>query len=75
MIPNVVLSSATMPREDEIVDVIQDFKAKFQENDAEVFSVISHDFKKSMPIVNQSGFIELPHYMFGDNYERVLECV
>ena len=75
MIPNVVLSSATMPREDEIVDVIQDFKAKFQEKDAEVFSVISHDFKKSIPIVNQNGFIELPHYMFGDNYERILECV
>jgi len=75
MIPNVVLSSATMPREDEIVDVIQDFKAKFQEKDAEVYSVISHDFKKSIPIVNQNGFIELPHYMFGEDYDRVLECV
>jgi len=75
MIPNVVLSSATMPREDEILDVIQDFKAKFQEKDAEVYSVISHDFKKSIPIVNQNGFIELPHYMFGEDYARVLECV
>ena len=75
MIPNIVLSSATMPREDEIVDVIQDFKAKFQEKDAEVYSVISHDFKKSIPIVNQGGFIELPHYMFGEDYDRVLECV
>ena len=75
LIPNVVLSSATMPREDEIVDVIQDFKAKFQEKDAEVYSVISHDFKKSIPIVNQGGFIELPHYMFGEDYDRVLECV
>jgi hypothetical protein len=75
MIPNVVLSSATMPREDEIVDVIQDFKVKFQEKDAESHSVISHDFKKSIPIVNQSGFIELPHYMFGEDYARILECV
>jgi hypothetical protein len=41
----------------------------------EVYSVVSHDFKKSIPIVNQSGFIELPHYMFGDDYVRVLECV
>ena len=75
MIPNVVLSSATLPREDEIVDVIQDFKVKFHDKGAEVYSVVSHDFKKSIPIVNQSGFIELPHYMFGDNYERVLDCV
>jgi hypothetical protein len=75
LIPNVVLSSATLPREDEIVDVIQDFKVKFHDKGAEVYSVVSHDFKKSIPIVNQNGFIELPHYMFGDNYERVLDCV
>ena len=75
LIPNVVLSSATLPREDEIMGVIQDFKVKFHDKGAEVYSVVSHDFKKSIPIVNQSGFIELPHYMFGDEYERVLECV
>ena len=73
LIPNVVLSSATLPREDEIVDVIQDFKVKFQ--GADVYSVVSHDFKKSIPIVNQAGFIELPHYMFGSDYNSVLECV
>jgi hypothetical protein len=75
LIPNVVLSSATLPREDEIVDVIQDFKVKFNDKEPEVYSVISHDFKKSIPIVNQGGFIELPHYMFGANYDQVLECV
>jgi hypothetical protein len=25
--------------------------------------------------VNQAGFIELPHYMFGEDYDQVLECV
>ena len=75
LIPNVVLSSATLPREDEIMGVIQDFKVKFHDKGAEVYSVVSHDFKKSIPIVNHNGFIELPHYMFGDDYERVLECV
>jgi hypothetical protein len=75
LIPNVVLSSATLPREDEIVGVIQDFKVKFSDKQPEVYSVISHDFKKSIPIVNQGGFIELPHYMFGADYNEVLECV
>lgn len=75
LIPNVVLSSATLPREDEIMDVIQDFKVKFSDKQPEVYSVISHDFKKSIPIVNQGGFIELPHYMFGADYNEVLECV
>ena len=75
LIPNVVLSSATLPREVEIVDVIQDFKVKFHDKNPEVYSVISHDFKKSIPIVNQGGFIELPHYLFGADYDQVLECV
>ena len=75
LIPNVVLSSATLPREDEIMLVIQYFKVKFHDKGAEVYSVVSHDFKKSIPIVNQSGFIEVPHYMFGNDYERVMECV
>ncbi len=75
LIPNVVLSSATLPREGEIAGVIQDFKVKFQDKGADVYSVISHDFKKSIPIVNQGGFIELPHYMFGVDYTKVLECV
>ena len=75
LIPNVVLSSATLPREGEMAGVIQDFKVKFQDKGADVYSVISHDFKKSIPIVNQGGFIELPHYMFGEDYTKVLECV
>ena len=75
LIPNVVLSSATLPREGEMAGVIQDFKVKFHDKGAEVYSVVSHDFKKSIPIVNQGGFIELPHYMFGDDYDKVLECV
>ena len=75
LIPNVVLSSATLPREGEMAGVIQDFKVKFQDKGADVYSVISHDFKKSIPIVNQGGFIELPHYMFGVDYTKVLECV
>lgn len=76
-IPNVVLSSATLPRDDEMVNVIQDFKIKFQSANVppEIYSIVSHDFKKSIPIINQSGFVELPHYLFGANYSKVLECV
>lgn len=76
-IPNVVLSSATLPRDDEMVNVIQDFKIKFQsENEPpEIYSIVSHDFKKSIPIINQSGFVEIPHYLFGADYSKVLECV
>ena len=76
-IPNVILSSATLPREDEMINVIQDFKVKFQNADEPpgIYSIVSHDFKKSIPIINQAGFVELPHYMFGDDYEDVIRCV
>lgn len=76
-IPNVVLSSATLPREDEMINVIQDFKVKFQNADEPpgIYSIVSHDFKKSIPIINQAGFVELPHYMFGDDYSNVIMCV
>lgn len=71
IVPNVVLSSATLPREEEISLVLADFKNKF--NGAEIHSIVSHDFKKSIPIVNQSGFVELPHFMF-DKYPDVVAC-
>jgi len=72
IIPNIVLSSATLPREHEIAQVLADFKEKF--SSGQVHSIVSHDFKKSIPIINQGGYVELPHFMFGNNYDAVIEC-
>lgn len=72
IIPNVVLSSATLPQEDEMTETIQDFRARFE--DAEVFTIVSYDCKKTIPLINQLGYIEMPHYMF-NNYRDVVECV
>ena len=74
IIPNVVLSSATLPQENEIRSTLSDFHARFP--GAEVHSIVSHDCKKSIPIVNKDGFVELPHYIFArDDYSRVQESV
>ena len=74
IIPNVVLSSATLPQENEIRDTLSDFHARFP--GAEVHSIVSHDCKKSIPVVNKDGFVELPHYIFArDDYARVKESV
>lgn len=72
IIPNMVLSSATLPQEDEMRETIQDFKARFE--DAEVNTIVSHDCKKTIPLINQSGYIEMPHYMF-ESYDDILDCV
>jgi hypothetical protein len=82
-IPNIVLSSATLPNMNEITDVIDDFKCrKFiiddddddekEEHYIEPFieNIVSHDCKKSIPIVNSSGYVVLPHYL-DEDYENI----
>ena len=71
LIPNIVLSSATLPKEEEIMSVIGDYRGRFG---GEVRSVISHDCKKSIPIINRNGEIYLPHMDFG-THEEALESV
>jgi hypothetical protein len=70
LIPNMVLSSATLPKFNELELTVPDFKDKFK--GAEVFSIISHDCKKSIPIVNPDGFVVLPHYLNSD-YDEIMK--
>lgn len=60
-IPNVVLSSATLPSTEEMSDTISDFRAKFV--GAETYCVTSFDCKKTIPVINKEGFTEMPHYI------------
>ena len=69
-IPTIVLSSATLPKEHELTETIQDFKCKFV--NSEIHSIISHDCKKSIPIINKDGFVELPHFL-SSHYNKILE--
>jgi hypothetical protein len=72
MIPNVVLSSATLPKIHELTDTVCDFKAKFL--GAIVHSIVSHDCRKTIPIVDNDGFVAMPHYMH-ELYPDLLETV
>ena len=72
LIPNIVLSSATLPKEEEIQPTIQSFRAKFA--NADVHSIISHDCKKTIPLLNRDGFVEMPHYLF-ESYEEMMDSV
>ena len=67
-IPNVVLSSATLPKLQELTQVVTDFKAKFP--GAVVVEIVSHDCKKSIPLINKDGFVFSPHF-----YSRVYKEV
>ncbi len=72
LIPNVVLSSATLPQREDMQTTIGDFRARFDE--AEIHSIVSHDCKKTIPLINKAGFVEMPHYI-SDDYNETMGVV
>ena len=76
LIPNMVLSSATLPKENELTQTIDDFRAKFTKPKCDpprIFNIVSHDCKKTIPIINNNGFVVMPHYTCGSDYSEVLK--
>jgi hypothetical protein len=71
-ISKLVLSCATLPKEDEILDTIASFKVKFE--GAEIHSIISYDCRKTIAILNKQMNSVLPHFLFSD-YNDVLKSV
>jgi hypothetical protein len=71
-IPNIVLSSATLPSSDDLQDVVDDFKSKF--NDGEVQCIISNECYQSIPLLNKSNCVIMPHLQFAD-YDQLQSCV
>jgi hypothetical protein len=70
MIPNMVLSSATLPKQHELTETLPDFLNKF--TGAEIFNIVSNDCKKSIPIINKNGLVVVPHYL-SDSYPDILK--
>jgi hypothetical protein len=70
-IPTLVLSCATLPTQDELLPVFHDFKNNFE--NAEVHTITSFDCRKSISIINKSGYAVLPHYLY-ENYYDMVKC-
>ena len=70
LIPNVILSSATLPKLHELTETISDFKDKF--SNANIYNIVSHDCRKSIPLINKQGYVEMPHYL-SENYSDIVE--
>lgn len=76
VIPNVVLSSATLPQKEELADTILDFCGKYE--DAQVYDIVSYDCKKTIPLINKEGYVEMPHYLsadYGEIQKFVKHCL
>jgi len=72
IIPNVVLSSATLPKMHELTQTISDFQEKFP--DSVINNIVSHDCRKTIPLINNNGYVVMPHYLH-ENYNQILELV
>ena len=70
-ISKVILSCATLPTRQELNPVFIDFKSKFE--NARLYEITSYDCKKSIPILNKSGYCVLPHYLY-DKYSDMLRA-
>jgi hypothetical protein len=70
-ISKMVLSCATLPKEDEIQETIMDFKCKF--DCATVHTICSFDFKKSISIIDSDNYCVVPHLRYSD-YEELTKC-
>lgn len=70
-IPTMVLSCATLPTADELQPVFADFRCKFE--DADVLTITSYDCRKSIPILDKSGYCVLPHFIYSD-FTKLTEC-
>lgn len=76
-IPNVILSSATLPKLNELELTIDDFKTKFAGDGGElpnIVNIVSYDCRKTIPLIDNNGYIIMPHYLY-ENYDDVLNVV
>jgi hypothetical protein len=76
-IPNVVLSSATLPKLNELELTIDDFKTRFTTEEGkipEIVNIVSHDCRKTIPLIDNNGYIVMPHYL-SEKYSDVLNIV
>lgn len=75
-IPNIVLSSATLPKFHNIPNVIEDFKQKFRSEEEgmpspAIYNIVSHECAKTIPIIDNNGYIVVPH-LYSSDYRQVL---
>lgn len=71
-IPNMVLSSATLPSTAELEPVLDDFRMKF--DNVVITEINSYDCNKSITLLNKNGYSVCPHLLHED-YDKMVECV
>jgi len=72
IIPNIILSSATLPHEEDLQETIADFTSRFE--NSSVYNIVSHDCNKSIPLLNTNNEVEMPHLKY-KRWEKLQKSV
>ena len=72
IIPNFVLSSATLPKMHELTQTVSDFQEKFPNSN--IYNIVSNDCRKTIPLIDNNGYVVMPHYLH-ESYNNILKVV
>ena len=71
-IPNIVLSSATLPPMEELEDMISSYTYKF--GGMNITTITSYDCTKTIPIIDTNNKVVLPHLIYS-TYKEIKNCL
>jgi hypothetical protein len=71
-ITKIILSSATLPNIEKIRDVVDDFRSTF--DNSQYFTISSHDYKKTINILDSKGYSIVPHTLFS-THDLIVESM
>lgn len=73
VIPNIVLSSATLPKQEEMYNLIRDYKFKF--TNASIHNVSSSDCRKTIPLIDPLGKVIMPHLLKNQDFIELRKTI
>jgi hypothetical protein len=71
-ISNIVFSCATLPTENELIDVVEDYSMKF--DNTEIHTINSYECAKTISLIDKDKYTVLPHFFF-ENHADLMACV
>ena len=71
-IPNIILSSATLPKVEDIQETVDSFIEKF--SSANIITISNNECSKTIPIIDSNGMVVMPHLLFS-TYEEIRGCL
>lgn len=74
-IPNIILSSASLPEINQIPNVIESFKNKFPNKNINILEIKSNMNQNSVSIYDDCGNVMMPHHLWLNDDDKLNKCI